>query len=276
MRPTVTALFDRVVAVRIVAHDPEALTRFYVEVLGAEAGTDAAIPPAEAALFGAGERRTLRIGVQRLDIDAFAEPGAPYPSYIAANDPRFQHIALVTVDIDAVFIQALEAGAQSISQGSPVRLPKASGGATAVKLRDPEGHPFELLALPSGPWDGVEPNARGIRGLDHSAVTVTDIDVSRRFYAELGLAERGATFNQGAEQAALDGLDAPHVAVAPLFPAGETPHLELLGYQALTRPTAAVADRDVAATRVVWSVPHTAGIALLRDPDGHRHLLQAP
>ena len=103
MCAAVTASFDRVAAVRMVAHDPATLTRFYVEALGAVAGSVAAIPAAEAALIGAGERGTLHIGAQHLDLDAFAEPGAPYPSDIAANDPCFQHIALVPVDIGAVF-----------------------------------------------------------------------------------------------------------------------------------------------------------------------------
>jgi catechol 2,3-dioxygenase-like lactoylglutathione lyase family enzyme len=268
---------DQIAAVRLVTQDPERLQRFYAEALGALVEPPLPIPPDEAAFVGAGKRRPLRLGAQRLELDCFAEPGAPYPPDVAADDPRFQHIAVVVADIGAVHARAMACGAGSISSTGPVRLPASSGGATAVKLRDPDGHPFELIALAPGPWDGIAPNTCGVRGVDHSAITVADVDASRRFYAEYGLTHRGGTLNHGPEQAALDGLSAPTVEVAPLFPAVDTPHLELLGYRDV-RPAvrAPCGDRDVAATALVWIDPSALAPSWLRDPDGHRHVVIAP
>jgi catechol 2,3-dioxygenase-like lactoylglutathione lyase family enzyme len=267
---------ERIAAVRLVTQDPERLQRFYAEALGAVVEPPSPIPPDEAALSGAGTRRPFRLGAQRLELDCFTEPGAPYPPDVAADDPRFQHIAVVVADIGAVYARATACGASSISSTGPVRLPASSGGATAVKLRDPDGHPFELIALAPGPWDGIAPNTCGVRGVDHSAITVTDVDASRRFYADHGLVKRGGSLNQGPEQAALDGLAKSTVEIVPLFPAVETPHLELLGYRGARSGSARSGDRDVASTALVWTDPAARAPSWLRDPDGHRHLVLAP
>ena len=74
-----------------------------------------------------------------------------------------------------------------ISRGGPVTLPKSAGGVTAVKFRDPEGHPLEFLQFPPGAnpdWKGA-----GVMGIDHSAISVSDVAASRRFYARHGLSE---------------------------------------------------------------------------------------
>ena len=111
----------------------------------------------------------------------------------------------------------------------PVTLPISAGGVTAVKFRDPEGHPLEFLQFPRGAnpdWNGS-----GIMGIDHSAISVSDVAASRRFYARLGLSEAGATVNQGPTQDALDGLDGVEVEVVPMNPADKPPHVEMLGYR---------------------------------------------
>jgi hypothetical protein len=71
---------------------------------------------------------------------------------------------------------------------------------------------------------------------------------------------------------ALDGLPEVEVDVVPMMPRQRTPHLELLAYR---KPVGRTADRpqanDVAATRTVWAADRDA---LVRDPDGHLHLLR--
>jgi hypothetical protein len=54
-------------------------------------------------------------------------------------------------------------------------------------------------------------------------------------------------------------------------PRSQPPHLELLAYRKPTgRPGGTLKASDVAATRIVWAAARNA---LLRDPDGHLHLL---
>ena len=118
---------------------------------------------------------------------ASISPGRPYPADTTACDLVFQHLALVPDDAQAAWRRARDAGATPISRERPVTLPKSAGGVTAVKFRDPEGHPLEFLQFPRGAnpdWKGT-----GIMGIDHSAISVSDVAASRRFYARHGLSE---------------------------------------------------------------------------------------
>ena len=256
---------------RLVTADPEMLTSFY-EAIGFKAGERMPIPVSEMAVLGLegpGWRRSMMLGESRLDLDSFDLPGRPYPEGTTACDLVFQHLALVTSDAHAAWRRAWDAGAVPITRGEPVTLPQSSGGVTAMKFRDPEGHPLELLEFPasSNPsWTGD-----GMLGIDHSAISVADAAISQRFYEKHGLARGKQTLNQGRTQEALDGLDAVVVDVQPMMPGDKPPHLELLGYrQPAGRPHAPLAANDVAATRIVWWSDEDA---LLRDPDGHLHQL---
>jgi len=162
--------------------------------------------------------------------------------------------------------------AAAISEGGPQHLPASSGGVYAYKFRDPDGHPLELLQFPDGSrpaaWQGKSAAAGQIGlGIDHSAISVADAKASATFYSSLGLTPGERTLNQGPTQESLDNLRDVEVTVAPMKPAGGTPHLELLGYH-VPRAAAgpALQANDVAATRIVWRGTRAA---LLRDPDGH-------
>ncbi|MEO6381251.1 MAG: hypothetical protein ABIO35_04430, partial [Nitrobacter sp.] len=160
---------------------------------------------------------------------------------------------------------AREAGATPISRECPVTLPKSSGGVTAVKFRDPEGHPLEFLQFPRDvnfEWAGT-----GIMGIDHTAISVSDVAASQRFYARHGLRPGDATLNHGPTQDTLDGLDGVEVDVVPMNPTHTPPHVEMLGYRRPAgRALFPLAPNDIAATRIVWK---SEGDALIRDPDGH-------
>jgi catechol 2,3-dioxygenase-like lactoylglutathione lyase family enzyme len=182
----------------------------------------------------------------------------------------FQHLALVTDDAVLAWSRAHDAGATPISRQCPVTLPSSAGAVTAIKFRDPEGHPLEFLQFPMGTrpdWRGT-----GILGIDHSAISVSDIAASRCFYASHGLSEASATLNQGPTQDALDGLDAVQVDVVPMNPTSKRPHVEMLCYRhPVGRALGPLSANDLAATRIVW---RSNADALLRDPDGHLHELR--
>jgi catechol 2,3-dioxygenase-like lactoylglutathione lyase family enzyme len=219
----------------------------------------------------------LRLGAQSVAIEQFDPPGRPYPSDVSANGLAFQHLALVVADMAEAYQRVREAVA--ISEGGPQHLPASSGGVQAYKFRDPDGHPLELLQFPDGSaplaWQGRSAIAGQIGlGIDHSAISVADVDASAAFYRTLGLAPGERTLNQGLEQQRLDNLRDVRVTVAPMQTSAGPPHLELLGYH-LPRGAAGPASEanDVAATRIVWVGTRTA---LLRDPDGHLQQIASP
>lgn len=248
---------------------PELLVAFYA-TLGFTISDPHLISADELAMLGmvgVGTRWPMQLGDAVVELDFYDQPGSPYPHDADAASICFQHLALVTDDVEAAWSRALSAGGPLISDAGPVTLPKSSGGVTAVKFRDPEGHPLELISFPDAAKKGW--HGSGMLGIDHSAIVVSGRAESEAFYTAHGLTCGDASLNQGSEQAALDGLESPVADVVPMKPQTAHPHVELLHYRqpsgALFAPLAV---NDVAATRIVWQdgLP-----ALLRDPDGHLH-----
>jgi len=235
----------------------------------------------------------LRLGRQEVELLSFTAAGKPYPAEAASNDTQFQHMAIVVADMRAAFARlSAQAGWTPITRPEPQRLPDTSGGVTAFKFRDPEGHPLELLEFPTDrvPAAWRARGADAALGIDHSAITVAETATSVAFYTGLlGFAAGGGSLNHGIEQERLDGVPGAVVTVTALLSgAMAPPHLELLCYRA-TRRAPPAQSNDVAAMRLVIEVddvPATAarldqagtlfmspgvarGEALLRDPDGH-------
>lgn len=214
---------------------------------------------------------TLAIGNECIELITFNNAGAPYPADAIASDVTFQHFAIVVPNMDQAYarLRAID-GWQPISRGGPQTLPATTGGVTAFKFRDPEGHPLELIefrqdAMPARRQDSMSSSIA--RGIDHTAISVADFAVSIAFYEALGLRVSGRSINYGREQDRLDGIDNTCVEVIALTPPDPTPHIELLSYTT-RRFAPAAGPRDIAATQVIF----TADVALgaLRDPDGHR------
>lgn len=223
------------------------------------------------------------LGDQRVDLVAPTLVGAPYPSSVPGWSPYFQHIAIVVADMAGAYAKLRDqAGWRAISTNGPERLPDASGGVTAFKFHDPEGHPVELIWFEPERAPARWRHAGGGRlflGIDHSAISVADTARSAAFYEKLGLRKTGGSLNVGAEQARLDDVPTPRVEVTALAPAGQaTPHLELLAYRGdYSRPTKPLGLEDIAATRLVFETRQagtlTPGSAMW-DPDGHLLVLE--
>ena len=117
-------------------------------------------------------------------------PAGPIHACSSPDDTAFQHFAIVVSDMDLALAQLRGApGWTPISIGGPQRLPQRSGGVTAFKFQDPDGHPLELLAFPEHavPPHWTERSAYGIfLGIDHSAISVRDTAISTAFYQSLG------------------------------------------------------------------------------------------
>jgi catechol 2,3-dioxygenase-like lactoylglutathione lyase family enzyme len=223
---------------------------------------------------------TLALGAQTLELLQFDEPGQAYPSDGSACDLSFQHFAILVTDMQEAFRHlAAIPGWTAISREGPQRLPQSSGGVTAFKFRDPEGHPLELLAMPvaaashaaaSGLWCGI----------DHSAISVSDTMQSVAYYEELGLRLSATSYNHGTEQARLDNVTAPNLEVTALSPLCAKPHLELLCYRRpRPRSSPLAANNDVIATRLIFQREVTASAAAHEavhhtDPDGHHLIIE--
>jgi catechol 2,3-dioxygenase-like lactoylglutathione lyase family enzyme len=246
----------------------EAALAFYTNALGFRPAGVVREDANLAALLGVRCVRAVRlkIGGREIELSECEPAGAAYPAG-AANDLCFQHFAIVTPDIAASRGLAMAHGAKPISSCGPQKLPDSSGGVTAWKFRDPDGHPLEFLQFPK-----ASDNAARV---DHTAISISDVDQSIAFYQSLGLRVAQRTLNCGVAQEALDGLVEAVVDVVAMQRELAMMHVELLHYRAPVRGiSAAVRPGDIAADRMVFK---TLGgrTGLQRDPDGHFLVLTA-
>lgn len=283
--------------------------RFFVDVLGfSPAG-----PPVELAgrpyellqgLFGARMRvARLRLGDEMVELTEYAAPkGRAYPADTRGNDRWFQHVAIITSDMEAAYARLRAAGVAHASTG-PQRLPDWNPGAGGIKafyFRDPDGHFLEILQFPPGKgaakWQAT---SALFLGIDHTAIVSGDTAASLAFYRDgLGLAIAGQGENHGEEQEHLNNVFGARLRITTLR-ASTGPGVELLEYLAPRdgRPapldlrandlahwqTTLVADAPAALLRaqhggglvspdVVAVDASATGFArglTIRDPDGH-------
>ena len=293
----------------MICDDPDRLADFYEAACGfvrtGEASTTEAafgkligIPNATARIV------CLQLGKQKIELAAISPSGQSYPHGVSGRSPLFQHFAIVASDMTTAYARLSECEDWiPISTDGPQLLPASSGGATAYKFRDPEGHPLELIAFARGTvlvkWQ--ETSATGCLGIDHSAISIAETKRSVAFYEGLGLQRIGGSHNSGPEQDKLDNVAGALVEVTALAPPRfSTPHVELLCYRRDSeQESALLGTNDVAATRLVLAVrndemdtlcaQNTDALlsgpvrfeqgqlrAMLRDPDGHLLCLEVP
>ena len=248
---------------------------------------------------------TLRVGDQQIELADVNPPGHKYPGDVSGRSHLFQHFAIVAFDMKTAYARlSANGGWKAISTDGPQSLPASSGGVTAFKFRDPEGHPLELIAFSPNtvPNKWQASAATECLGIDHSAISIADTERSVEFYARLGLRRTGESLNFGPEQDKLDEIAGARVEVTALAPPDySTPHIELLCYQGdVERKLALLGTNDIAATHIVLAVDdgvileelcaqnsdavlsgpvrfnHGVLRAMLRDPDGHLLCLEAP
>ena len=297
--------------VTLIVSDLDRAEDDYVATFGCTVDHRASIEPALTGVLcippARGRRSLLRLGGQRIELLEFMDSaGRPYPPGSTSTDLWFQHMAIVVNDMTCAYQRVMaNRRFRPISRDGLVRLPGSSGGVTAFKFRDHDGHPLELLAFPEGRVPGEWRNAYGtgsFLGVDHTAIAVSDSASSTRFFRSVfGFSVGTRTENRGPEQAALDNVDDVHVSVTRLAVDLPAPRLELLHYHVGTRRPIPrdTASNDIVATHCairVGSLGATAaalarrgtpladhdlmvlhgGIraALVSGPDGHRFLVE--
>jgi catechol 2,3-dioxygenase-like lactoylglutathione lyase family enzyme len=278
---------ERLARFALVTSDAAGLSRFYQHALGFRPIAAEPRPEPDLARSDGGAHSiTLALGHEIVELLQFASPGRLYPTATSSSDLCFQHFAIVVADMALAYRQLRSVdGWTAISTDGPQLLPPSSGGVTAFKFRDPDGHPLELLAFPDGEWPAHwKARLEGdlFLGIDHSAISVSDSARSIAFYQALGLRVAARSLNSGREQERLDGISAPQVEVTALAPPQATPHLELLCYRSAMRDRKIALDNgDVAATRLVFAADrglpeNPARRQALIDPDGHHLVIVDP
>jgi catechol 2,3-dioxygenase-like lactoylglutathione lyase family enzyme len=301
------AVIDRVT---LIVSDLDRAEADYVGTFGASVSRRDDIEPSLTRVLcvpqAHGRRSLLRLGQQRVELLEFTDSaGRPYPPDSTSTDLWFQHVAIIVNDMADAYRQIMaNPRFRPISRQGPVRLPERSGGVTAFKFRDHDGHPLELLAFPEGrvPPEWRTDGGSCFLGIDHTAIAISDTAVSIRFFRSVfGFGVGGRTENRGPEQDALDDVDDVQVSVTQIAHGHPAPRMELLRYHVGTRRPIPrdTASNDITATHCVvrvaslqataaaldrWGAPMVADnlmvlrggtpAALVTGPDGHRFLAE--
>ena len=179
--------------------------------------------------------------------------GRPIPADVRSNDHSFQHIAIITSDMERAYQWLRKHKVEHASSG-PQRLPdwnKNAGGIQAFYFKDPDGHALEILQFPAGKgdakWQRLAQQDAGklFLGIDHTAIVVSDTDASLKFYRDaLGLRVAGESENYGTEQERLNNVFGARLRITALR-AVQGPGIEFLEY--LAPRDGRAAPRDVKA-----------------------------
>ncbi len=274
--------------VTVTVADIERSSRFFAEVLDFER-IDAAQPldelSASALELPAASTKIarLRLGDENIELIQFAEAGRPMRPDSRANDRWFQHIAIITSDMDAAYARLQSHKVQGASH-SPQTLPDWNPNAAGIRayyFRDLDGHFLEILEFPP---DKGDPEWQGTNelflGIDHTAIVVADTEASLRFYRDrLGLRVAGGSENYGTEQDRLNDVPGAHLRITTLR-ATRGLGIELLEYLAPRDGRPYPADstpRDLwhwhVRLRADGSTSKSNTGQLQRDPDGHAVLI---
>ena len=281
--PAFTAAVD---SVGITVSDLDRSVEFYTGVLSFEKVSEVESTGSEyehlSGVFGARVRTArMRLGDEFIELTEYLAPkGRPFPLDTHANDRWFQHIAIITSDMDRAYPWLRTHKIQHASTG-PQRLPdwnKNAGGIQAFYFRDPDGHFLEVLAFP--PDKGLpkwhRASDRLFLGIDHTAIVVSDTAASLRFYRDrLGLRVAGESENYGIEQEHLNNVFGAHLRITSLR--GESgPGVEFLEYLAPLDGRPYPVD-EKPNDLIHWQTKFGgANSGLLRDPDGHAVLFTGP
>lgn len=245
-------------------------------------------------VFGARVRVVeMTLGSETIELDEFLTPrGALIPRESRSNDGWFQHVAIVTTDMDRAYARLRENKARHASTG-PQTLPTWNNNAAGIKafyFRDPDDHNLEVIHFPQGKGD---PRWQGktelFAGIDHTAIVVKNTEQSLKFYRDvLGMRVAGNSENYGTEQEHLNNVAGAHLKITGLR-AASGPGVELLEYIAPTdgRPYPTDAKmNDLFAWRTTMTSADVAGLlhdlqekgfrvtpsqssVIARDADGH-------
>jgi catechol 2,3-dioxygenase-like lactoylglutathione lyase family enzyme len=180
----------------------------------------------------------LQLGSEQIELKEYLTPkGRPVPPSLS-NDHWFQHIAIITSDMERAYSWLRQNKVRSVSSG-PQLLPgyiKSAAGIRAFYFEDPDGHPLEVLQFPSDKGDTKwhQSTSQLFLGIDHTAIVVGDTEDSLKFYRDaLGFRVSGESENYGPEQEHLNSVFGARLRITSLR-VSSGPGIELLEYLAPT------------------------------------------
>jgi catechol 2,3-dioxygenase-like lactoylglutathione lyase family enzyme len=176
----------------------------------------------------------LQLGNEQIELKEYLTPkGRPVPPSLS-NDRWFQHLAIITSDMDRAYSWLRQNQVRHVSSG-PQLLPeyiKAAAGIRAFYFEDPDGHPLEVLQFPSDKGDTKwhQSTSQLFLGIDHTAIVVGNTQASLKFYRDaLGFRVAGESENYGPEQEHLNSVFGARLRITSLR-ASSGPGIELLEY----------------------------------------------
>jgi catechol 2,3-dioxygenase-like lactoylglutathione lyase family enzyme len=239
-------LVKAVDAIGITVSDVDRSVEFFTKVLSFEQVSDVEVIGDEyehlQGVFGLRMRVVrLRLGDEQIELTEYLAPrGRPLPVGSRSNDRWFQHIAIITSDMERAYQWLRKNKVEHASTG-PQRLPdwnKNAGGIKAFYFKDPDGHALEILQFPVDKGDpkwqrlAQQDAGRLFLGIDHTAIVVSDTDESLKFYRDaLGMRVAGASENYGSEQERLNNVFGARLRITALR-AEQGPGIEFLEYLA--------------------------------------------
>jgi len=189
----------------------------------------------------------MQLGTEFIELTEYLTPrGRPVPLDSRSNDCWFQHIAIITSDMDKAYAWLRQNKVQHASSG-PQTLPvyiKPAAGIRAFYFEDPDRHPLEILEFPPDKGAAKWHRSAGdlFLGIDHTAIVVRDTEASLKFYqGTLGFTIAGESENYGSEQEHLNNVFGARLRITSLRVASG-PGIELLEYLAPPGGRAAPAD----------------------------------
>ena len=228
-------------AVGMTVSDMDRSIEFYSKVLSFEKVSDVEVVGDDyehlQGLFGVRMRVVrMRLGNEFIELTEYlAAKGRPFPVDARSNDRWFQHIAIITSDMEKAYAWLRQNKVEHASTG-PQRLPdwnKNAGGIKAFYFRDPDRHYLEILQFPEGKGDPKwhRPSDKLFLGIDHTAIVVSSTDESLKFYRDvLGLSIAGSSENYGTEQEHLNNVFGARLRITSLRAASGGPGIEFLEY----------------------------------------------
>ena len=177
----------------------------------------------------------MQLGDESIELTEYLAPrGKPVALDSRSNDRWFQHIAIITGDMDRAYAWLRQNRVQHVSS-APQTLPtyiKPAAGIRAFYFEDPDGHALEILEFPpdKGSPKWRQGNEKLFLGIDHTAIVVASTSVSLAFYRDvLGFRVVGESENYGPEQEHLNNVFGARLRITSLR-SMEGPGIELLEY----------------------------------------------
>src|SRR5215470_7497139 len=201
--PAVPAGVPSVGPIVITVSDLAKAIDFYAAVLSFQKVSEAELKGGDyehlESVFGLRIRTArMQLGDEAIELTEYLTPkGRPVPPDSRSNDRWFQHIAIITSDMDKAYALLRQNKVEHASTG-PQRLPdwnKNAGGIKAFYFRDPDKHWLEVLQFPEGKGDQKwQKKDKLFLGIDHTAIVVSNTEASLKFYRDvLGLRIAGTS-----------------------------------------------------------------------------------